>query len=713
MSAIEEALREMGVRGEMLDIKELLPPNLEKFEDDLGKEGLKKVFQSLVYVYIAQDIYRVSGSPGRYGFGPEYRPEYPGICKSEENCYDCEKLIDYMVNRFKLFQTWPWDEISLISTTAVGSKLAESILTAKINNMRFEDIFPGYLNEEKVILKLLKKSRIIPIKAPSKLIEQLDSELLYVEEVQKLLSHFCEMTGEEDNGSGTVKVHYYVKSTSCKSGDEGLYYIVSNELLRKLKKDIDGRGMDTEFDKKIDEIENKLLALRFLEKFRNDESKACELLKNQSVERDTVIKYLEFLREKKNKIVNVGKGDINPCDFIITNDEGYHQQIEELRRELYKELKRSIWESDSEGEVNLELEHEQKAQDVLPVTKSEEKSKKKELFEKPVTKNMNKVLVGFECGTGERVEIKPAHLFISGVTQKSGKTTTLEALINRSSFTAISFLTKPGEESFKDAHPCLPFFSEDIEWKTLEGLFQSLLGGERMKSLRPRLIRLCNMEKKLSAVKKKIDDELKKDKLKHEDDFILMQAYIEDVFKQLESVKYTSKLELERGINVMDLKNVGEELQSYIINSVLKEILNNENRRNTIVIIPEAWKFVPQSAGSACKKSIEELIRQGANRNNFLWLDAQDITGVDKTILKSVSTWLLGLQTEKNEVKHTIEQLPLSKKQKPTTEIIMTLGLGEFFVSEGKQVRKTYVMPKWMSEQEAQEEAKNRDPWKP
>ena len=288
----------------------------------------------------------------------------------------------------------------------------------------------------------------------------------------------------------------------------------------------------------------------------------------------------------------------------------------------------------------------------------------------------------------------------------AGETTTLEALIHRSGFTALSFVTKPDEKCFENGHQHLPFFSENIEWKTLEGLFQSLLGGEKTTSLRARIIKLCKNEKTLSAVKNKIDEELKNEKVKHEDHFILIQAYIEDVFNQLQNVKYTSELKLNDGINIMDLQNVGKELQSYIINCVLKEILYK--KKNTIVIIPEAWKFIPQSGGSACKKSIEELIRQGANNYNFLWFDSQDIANVDKKILKSVFLWILGLQTETNEAQHTIKQIPLNKKKRPTEDIIMTLDIGEFFVCEGTNVNKTYIMPKWMEESKAQEVAKNK-----
>ncbi|MBU4075993.1 MAG: ATP-binding protein, partial [Euryarchaeota archaeon] len=318
---------------------------------------------------------------------------------------------------------------------------------------------------------------------------------------------------------------------------------------------------------------------------------------------------------------------------------------------------------------------------------------------------LQSILAGFECGTGDEVKIKPAHLFISGLTQKSGKTTTLEALIQRSGLSTISFITKPGEKCFDKGENHKPFFQEKAEWKVVEKLFESQLG-EKMKDVRAKLIELCKNEKTLKTIKHSIDIALEDSKGTERKSLILLQAYFEDLFKELENKEYTSNLSLKTGINLMDLSSYNEELQSYIINSVLNEILHNN--KNTVVIIPEAWKFIPQSKRTPSKYSIEQLIRQGAVNNNFVWFDSQDIAGVDKSILKSVSIWMLGLQTEVNEVEHTIAQIPLPKGQRPTNDQIMNLQVGEFFACFDGKCIKTYVMPNWMSENEAKEIAKSK-----
>ena len=51
------------------------------------------------------------------------------------------------------------------------------------------------------------------------------------------------------------------------------------------------------------------------------------------------------------------------------------------------------------------------------------------------------ILLGYEVGTGEPVTLQPQHLAVTGQTQQSGKTTTLEALVSRSGATALTFIT--------------------------------------------------------------------------------------------------------------------------------------------------------------------------------------------------------------------------------------------------------------------------------
>jgi len=115
-----------------------------------------------------------------------------------------------------------------------------------------------------------------------------------------------------------------------------------------------------------------------------------------------------------------------------------------------------------------------------------------------------------------------------------------------------------------------------------------------------------------------------------------------------------------------------------------------------IVVIPEAWKAIPQGRSSPVKLITEHLIREGGAIGIWVWLDSQDVAGVDKKPLKSVDNWLLGKQREINEVIRTIDQIPLPRSEKPKPEEVMSLKLGHFIVATSEGVKHCYVQPSWL-----------------
>jgi alanyl-tRNA synthetase len=100
------------------------------------------------------------------------------------------------------------------------------------------------------------------------------------------------------------------------------------------------------------------------------------------------------------------------------------------------------------------------------------------------------------------------------------------------------------------------------------------------------------------------------------------------------------------------------------------------------------------------KLAAESFIRQGAGLKNYLWLDSQDIAGVEKKILKQCPVWILGVQRERNEIKTTLDNIPASVR-KPKGADIATLGVGQFFACWGTHAVKTYVQPMWMNSADA------------
>ena len=252
------------------------------------------------------------------------------------------------------------------------------------------------------------------------------------------------------------------------------------------------------------------------------------------------------------------------------------------------------------------------------------------------------IRLGFEVENGNEIRIMPSHLIVTGLSQKSGKTTTLESLIMRSGKKAIVFRTKIGEKSFLSGTIIPPYFKDRSDWQFVQGLIEATIK-EKLRSFeRAKIIQLAKSSggNSLLDFKKKVDQRLEEKINNFERDILTnVQAYLEIVLPKLQSINFSNELELVEGLNIVDLERFSRdsEVQSLIIRSVLEEVLYKF--KDVIIVIPEAWKFIPQDRGNPCKLMVEEFIRQGATNRNFLWIDSQDLAGVDKTPLKQISEW--------------------------------------------------------------------------
>jgi hypothetical protein len=302
--------------------------------------------------------------------------------------------------------------------------------------------------------------------------------------------------------------------------------------------------------------------------------------------------------------------------------------------------------------------------------------------------------IGYEIGNGEEVGIKPSHLVVTGMTQESGKTTTLMALIKRGKFKAIIFKTKIGEKGITEGSIVPPYYKDEFDWEYASDLLEASRK-EKLKFERAWIIKYSKNATNLLEFKRNIDNAMLTLREGLEKNILItLQAYLDKILPELQYAPLSNTIDIREGINIMDLERFKEETQSLIIRSVLREVLRKE--KNTIIVIPEAWKYIPEGRGNPVKRDAEAFIRQGATNNNYLWIDSQDITGVDKTILKQVSTWILGYQREINEIKRTIEQLPIPSKDRPTTDDIATLKVGHFYVATSEFTKKVYVQPLWL-----------------
>lgn len=315
--------------------------------------------------------------------------------------------------------------------------------------------------------------------------------------------------------------------------------------------------------------------------------------------------------------------------------------------------------------------------------------------------------LGYEVGTGKAVEIPLRHLAVTGQTQESGKTTTLEALISRSGLRAVAFLTKRGEASFHRARRISPYFRERTDWRFVQSILEATMR-QGMKFQTSWIIKLCESRasrnekwpapKSLADVRRNVTLALETARGLNESVYTELGAYLDIVVPQIDSLPRTPRLELEPGINVMDLTAYSMELQALVMRSVLEFVYEHE--RDVITIIPEAWEFIPQARGSPVLLAAEQLIRKGGASKNYVWLDSQDIAGVHKSVLRQVGVWILGVQREIHEAKRTIEHIPVGSP-KPTVQDIMTLAKGQFYCGHQDRMMKVYVMPYWLPEIEA------------
>lgn len=238
---------------------------------------------------------------------------------------------------------------------------------------------------------------------------------------------------------------------------------------------------------------------------------------------------------------------------------------------------------------------------------------------------MEKILLGFEVGTGKEVYLPPGHTNVTGMTQLSGKTTCLEALVQRGDVTAIAFLTKRGEKGFTRQRTIQPYFREQkkgdlIDWQYVSAILEATMG-ERMKFERSWIINSCKGTHNLEEVYENIRI-AQSDARRALDQSVYtnLAAYFEIILPQIKKYKFAEAMELQRGFNVLNLIGMREEMQQLIIESVLSYVLTK--LEHVIVVLPEAHKFIPQGRNTPVKGTAVRFIQEGAVLGNYLWIDS-------------------------------------------------------------------------------------------
>jgi hypothetical protein len=320
--------------------------------------------------------------------------------------------------------------------------------------------------------------------------------------------------------------------------------------------------------------------------------------------------------------------------------------------------------------------------------------------------------IGFELGTGRPIKIPDdRHMVIVGQTQLSGKTTTLEAIAERTKKNAVAFITRRGEASFEYGHRIQPYFhapldpqTRDIDWQFVESLLGITLEEQRKSDpQRLAIIEATVGAKTIQKVHDNVVGLMTKARGRAKGTYVLLDAYFRKVIPELERAEYSDKLDLHRGLNVMDISDFSENLRGLFVRSVTEKIYSS--LRNTNTIVPEAHSMIPEGRNSPSKIAIRELIRQGAASGNFVHIDSQDFAGIDKACLRQVGVWIIGVQREQNELDRVLKSF-VAVPARPSVDEVMQLGKGEFFISWGEDRAKCYVWPLWADGWAAQQYAK-------
>ena len=320
--------------------------------------------------------------------------------------------------------------------------------------------------------------------------------------------------------------------------------------------------------------------------------------------------------------------------------------------------------------------------------------------------------LGFEVISGSPIHIPMGHMVIVGQSQRSGKTTALEACATRSNAKCIAFLTKRGEGSFRLAREISPYYEDQVDWRTVRTLCEALTEERWDKFQRQCLRSVCRegqagrhgsklfaewpQPSTLDDVLSNVKTALSKATGQREMIFGEIQEDLKTAKEELVKLKSSSAApDLEFGLNVIDLERYEFHIQSLIVRSVIRWVHQHSFR--TIVAMPEAWRFAPAQRRSPVRDAAEEFIRQGAALENFLWIDSQNISGISAVLLSQIRVWLFGVQRLKSEIEKTLDAIPDNLYPRPSRADIATLGKGEFIVCFDQEMFKTYVWPAWMS----------------
>jgi hypothetical protein len=330
--------------------------------------------------------------------------------------------------------------------------------------------------------------------------------------------------------------------------------------------------------------------------------------------------------------------------------------------------------------------------------------------------------IGYEIGSGSAIEVPLGHMMINGQTSRAGKTTALEACAVRSHSRCVAFLTKRGEQSFRFARNIPPYYEESYDWRTVRSLCETAID-ERWGQSQRQALRLVIDDGNLGGVRTRVEwpaaksleqlleninTALNRAGGKLQLSLVEIRSDLRALVRELDGLKSRSAPpKLESGLNVVDLEAEPKHVQSLVISSVIRWV--RQTAENTVVVLPEAWKFAPGRRHTSVGEAAQHLVREGAALGNFLWIDSQTMGGLNSELLAQIRVWLFGVQRLRSEIEKTLDAIPDNLYPRPRAADIASLGKGEFIVCFDQEMFRCYIWPAWMAGSHAEAIARGEE----
>ena len=286
----------------------------------------------------------------------------------------------------------------------------------------------------------------------------------------------------------------------------------------------------------------------------------------------------------------------------------------------------------------------------------------------------------FHVPSGEPVSLEPFHYAIIGQTQFSGKTTLIKRLSDWAAtqgFKVLIFDTKETEADYAGFGNEVPVcLRETTDSFVLIGLLESMFK-RRLTHYYATLSRITERAKgfdDIIANARQLEEKTRSSWLK--DACRVLYDLLERLKRETAKVETISKLKLYPGINRMCINEFSLEAQQLIVRNAFEDALRFYKRK-LILVIDEAFKFLPQDYSSPATRAVMNVITQGAKTGLYVWISTQFLAVTDKDPLKACAVKFLGTQDHITEVKHTLDLIP-EARGKFKADDIMRLKLGHW-----------------------------------